>query len=69
MSDDLYRKEAIEHQQRRLYGDVILKAPPTTWLLTFILIAVAALIFAMLFLGRIETPTGSKTLFAWLIGR
>lgn len=68
MSEDLYRKEAIEHSQRRLYGEVVLSAPPSSWAVTFILVGIAALILALLFIVHIETKEGSLSLFTWLTG-
>lgn len=65
MTDDLYRKEALEHRTRSLYGDVILTAPPTTWIVTFILVIVMALIVALLVIAQID----GAPLWKWLLGR
>ena len=34
MTDDLFRKEAVRHRTRALYGDVVLAAPLSTWVIT-----------------------------------
>lgn len=61
---ELFRKKAIEHQGNRLYGDVALTTPVSTWALTGLLGAIIAGIGIALFLGsyaRKETVSG------WLI--
>jgi hypothetical protein len=69
MTDELFRKEALEHQSRALYGEVVLKSPPATWLITFILVIIFGLIIALLFLGQVETDTGSRSVINWLLSR
>lgn len=69
MTEDLYRKEALEHRDKSLYGEVILTSPPNTWLITFILIAVVGLIGLVLFFGRIGQETGSISILEWLLNR
>ena len=68
MSNDLYRKEAMEHKTRTLYGDVVLSAPPATWVITLILIAIIAILGALLFFGRVGEGEHAQTILAWLLG-
>ena len=63
MTDELYRKEALEHRTRSLYGEVILTAPPASWVVTFILIAVMALIVGLLVLAKAD----GLPLWKWLL--
>ena len=61
---ELFRKQAIEHQGNRLYGDVALTTPVSTWALTGLIGTIIAGIGIALFLGsyaRKETVSG------WLI--
>lgn len=65
---DLYRKEALAHRSRALFGEVRLQAPPATWIITALLtILVAALTCALFFLN-VETDAGSVRLMDWLFG-
>lgn len=61
---ELFRKQAIEHQGNRLYGDVALTTPVSTWALTGLIGTLIAGIGIALLLGsyaRKETVSG------WLI--
>lgn len=49
MTDSLYRKEAMDARGRSLYGQVILRSPPSTWLILILLLVILALIGAGLF--------------------
>jgi hypothetical protein len=66
---DLYRKEALAHRTRALFGEVRLQAPPATWITTIIVLAVAVKITAALFLLDVQTADGSVRLLDWLLGR
>lgn len=58
MSDDLFRKEAIEFATQRLYGHVvILPKVSHAWALLFVVVCVALLIGALLIGTRIERLT------------
>ena len=69
MTQDLYRKEALDHVTQRLYGEVVLKSPPASWVITLIILAVMGLFIALLFLTRIEDGVTSQSLLRWLISR
>lgn len=69
MTDDLYRKEALQHRHRSLYGEVVLSAPPATWWITGILVAVLIVITAMLMGIQVKTDTDSQPLWQWLWAR
>ena len=65
---DLYRKEALAHRSRALFGDVRLQAPPATWMITALLVIFVAICSAGLFLFQVETDEGSVRLIDWLFG-
>lgn len=61
---ELFRKQAIEHQGNRLYGEVALTTPVSTWVLTGLIGTIIAGIAIALFLGsyaRKETVSGWLT--------
>lgn len=66
---DLYRKEALEHRTRSLFGEVRLQAPPSTWLITLLLIILVVTLLAALFLLDVQTDDGAVRLVDWLLGR
>ncbi len=65
---DLYRKEALAHRSRALFGEVRLQAPPATWIITALLVGLAALCLAGLFLFQVQTDDGPVRLITWLFG-
>lgn len=65
---DLYRKEALAHRSRALFGDVRLQAPPATWMITALLVVLVAICLAALFLFQVETDAGDVRLIDWLFG-
>jgi hypothetical protein len=65
---DLYRKEALAHRSRALFGEVRLQAPPATWMITALLVALVAIILAALFGFQVETDDGAVRLIEWLFG-
>lgn len=66
---DLYRKEALAHRTRSLFGEVRLQARPSSWLITALLLGLAAILVAALFLFSVETEEGAVRLLDWLLGR
>ncbi|HFB55335.1 MAG TPA: hypothetical protein ENJ46_05370 [Hellea balneolensis] len=68
MTDDLFRKEAIRHRTRALYGDVVLAAPLSTWLILAVLCALLFAGFAYLFWGHVDTDTGTISVWQWIFG-
>ena len=65
----LFRKEALEHRSRALFGEVILRGPAASWVITLILIFVMALIIGGLFFLNIQTESGPVRLINWLLSR
>jgi len=65
---DLYRKEALAHRSRALFGDVRLQAPPATWMITGLLVVLVAMCLAGLFLFQVQTDAGLVRLIDWLFG-
>lgn len=65
---DLYRKEALAHRSRALFGDVRLQSPPATWIITGLLVILVAMCLAGLFLFRVQTDDGAVRLIDWLFG-
>lgn len=69
MTQDLYRKEALEHRHRTLYGEVILKSPPATWAITVILAAVIVIFISLLVFATVQTDDGAVPLWKWLFAQ
>jgi steroid 5-alpha reductase family enzyme len=65
---DLYRKEALAHRSRALFGDVRLQSPPATWVITALLVTLIAMCLAGLFLFQVQTEGGPVRLIDWLFG-
>jgi hypothetical protein len=65
---DLYRKEALAHRSRALFGEVRLAAPPATWLITVLLLVFVATLLGGLFFLHVDTDEGPLRLIDWLFG-
>lgn len=65
----LFRKEALEHRSRALFGEVVLRGGVASWLITGLLIAVMALLIGGLFFLNVDTVDGSIRLLDWLLSR
>ncbi len=69
---NLFRKEALDHRSRALYGEVVLRAPLGSWIITALLIGLIAILCAALFWLQvpIDTDTSAEvrtvSLFEWL---
>ena len=65
----LFRKEALEHRSRALFGEVVLRGSIGSWIITGLLIAVMAFLIGGLFFLNIETANGPMRLLDWLLSR
>lgn len=65
---DLYRKEALAHRSRALFGEVRLQSPPASWVITVLLVILATICLAGLFLFHVQTDEGPVRLIDWLFG-
>ena len=65
----LFRKEALEHRSRALFGEVVLRGSIASWVVTALLIAVIALLIGGLFFIYVETDTGPVRLIDWLLSQ
>ncbi len=65
MTKDLFRKEAIRHRTRALFGDVILAAPLSTWLITGLLMVIMGGVIAFGLLGTID----GVPIWRWALGK
>ncbi len=73
---NLFRKEALDHRSRALYGEVVLRAPLGSWIITALLIGLIAILCAALFWLQVPIDTdtdtgagaevGTVSLFEWL---
>jgi len=63
----LFRKEALEHRSRALFGEVVLRGSIASWVITALLILVMAIAIAGLFFLNIETENGPFRLLDWLL--
>ena len=69
MSDGLYRQESLDHVNRRLFGQVILRSPPAVWWVMALLIAVIVIGGVLLFAVSVETSDGAIRLIDWILNR
>lgn len=67
MSNDLYRQEALDSNNRSLYGDVKLTPPPKTWLITILLVVLIFLLGAILLFGEIGEGDSRRSILKWLL--
>ena len=65
----LFRKEALEHRSRALFGEVVLRGTIASWVITLLLIAVMAIRMGGLFFVNVETSGGPARLLDWLLSR
>ena len=63
MTEQLYRKEAIEARKTSLYGRVILKSPPST---LWVSILILTLLFILIF-GSTALSVNNLPLWEWLL--
>jgi hypothetical protein len=65
----LFRKEALEHRSRALFGEVVLRGSVGSWVITGLLITVMAVLTGGLFFLNIDTADDSVRLLDWLLSR
>jgi len=65
----LFRKEALEHRSRALFGEVVLRGSLGSWVITALLLAVMAVMIGGLFFLNIDTADGSVRLLDWLLSK
>ena len=68
MTDDLFREEAIRHRTRALFGEVVLAAPISTWVITALLIFIAVGIAAFGLWGTIDVDGIQTPIWKWALG-
>ena len=69
MTKELFRQEAIRHRTRALFGDVILAAPLSTWLITGLLALIMGALIAFGIFGQVQTPDGVVPIWRWVLAR
>ena len=69
MTKKLFRKEAIRHRTRALFGDVILAAPLSTWIITGLLIVIMSAVIGFAALATIDVDGIPISLWRWALGR
>lgn len=73
MSDEkqtpLFREEAIRHRTRALFGDVVLAAPLSTWLITGLLVVILVGLVAFSVFGSVQTGGDNVPIWRWILGR
>ncbi|WP_026942882.1 hypothetical protein [Hellea balneolensis] len=65
----LFRKEALEHRSRALFGEVRLRNSVASWIITVLLILVMIIFIAGLFFLKVETDGDSIRLLDWILSR
>ena len=64
---DLFRKEALENRSRALYGEVALRGPLSTWILTALILLLTTIGIGLLLGLRVQTADGLVRLLTWLL--
>ncbi len=64
----LFRAEAIRHRTRALYGDVVLAAPLSTWLITGLLVMIVLGVVAFGVLGLVQIDGENIPVWRWIFG-
>ncbi|PHR91788.1 MAG: hypothetical protein COA69_11460 [Robiginitomaculum sp.] len=67
MTKELFRKEAIRHRTRALFGDVVLAAPLSTWIITGLLLVIAVGLVAFGVLATIEIDGVRIPFWQWAL--
>ena len=65
----LFRKEALEHRSRALFGEVVLRGTIASWVITLLLVAVMGILIGGLFFVTVETSSGPVRLLDWLLSK
>lgn len=65
----LFRKEALEHRSRALFGEVVLRGPIAAWVMTALLAFVMAILIGGLFFLDVQTQGDPVRLLDWLLSR
>ncbi len=64
----LFREEAIRHRTRALFGDVVLAAPLSTWLITGLLAVILVGLVAFGAFGVVQIDGESLPIWRWVLG-
>jgi len=64
----LFREEAIRHRTRALFGDVVLAAPLSTWLITGLLTSILTGLVAFGVFGTVQIDNESLPIWRWVLG-
>ncbi len=64
----LFREEAIRHRTRALFGDVVLAAPLSTWLITGVLLAMVLGLTAFGVFASVQVGGESIPVWRWIFG-
>ena len=67
MTQQLYRKEALENRNRSLFGEIRLRADPSMLWVTALLLVVTALVLSGLFFIKISIGNETVTVFDWIL--
>lgn len=65
----LFREEAIRHRTRALFGDVVLAAPLSTWLITGLLVVILVGVVAFGVFGSVQVDSENVAIWSWILGR
>ncbi len=65
----LFREEAIRHRTRALFGDVVLAAPLSTWLITGLLMMIILGVVTFGTLGTVQIEGENTAIWRWILGR
>ena len=65
----LFRAEAIRHRTRALFGDVVLAAPLSTWIITGLLVVILAGVAAFGVFASVQVGSECIPIWRWILGR
>ncbi len=65
----LFREEAVRHRTRALFGDVVLAAPLSTWLITGLLVVMLVGLIAFGLLASVQVDGDNVPIWRWVFGQ
>ncbi len=65
----LFRAEAIRHRTRALFGDVVLAAPLSTWIITGLLVVILVGLALFGIFAAVQIDGESVPIWRWVLGQ
>ena len=64
----LFREEAIRHRTRALFGEVVLAAPLSTWIITALLVIILLAVAGFAVFAHMNVDGISLPVWRWILG-